>query len=784
MKSALACVAFLAAVLPSTSELRGQAAGEPAAAPKRFVPAEHLPAERLAFLSVANGRRFGEKLAGTLIGRIATHPGWRQAFSGFRDFLEANAGIEEKLERAFAPVTELTGKSPRELARLFAGELAFALRRFGPAGLPEIAIAVELGDDEVRAGILEVIERLKSRWEESGGRLEVHRAEGIDATVWRTPAGPIFHALIGTHLVAASDAELWRSIAAAYTAEGEARPAKGRAAAELEAPLALAEREVLLEVDLAAAREILLAFAGNSPEGEIENALRISGAGALSSFGIALGFRDGGLESAAYLAMAGGAQGALQVLEAGFPALEEVDGALEQIPAAASQVEAGRLALGKLLRGADRLVRRSVPELAAALDGAFEQIEAASGISVEKDLFTLGDLSFYSFRVEPPAGGLFDDAIVLVRTEALGGYWSFATKLAAFLGAEPRAIQLDGGGEVAYLNFAGGLRAGEDFAERFGGVAGFPENAPAVFALASVFLGPGVLARLELAEGWTALSALPQALVRHRHHYAEGPRLAADAPMAALARERLQGASYAAVSRGGRSLLWAYNSLLSCANAFAAFLALVGIDLAPLPPAEAFLEHVKPGFVRLTLAPEGFGFRGHRVLESSNAASLGAAAVAAVAGATVVSLQRAQRSAYKVKCMSNLRGLHGFAYGMSLDHGFFPYDADGSLASLQSMVDDAPGELLPDYFICPEGDETPAETDDGEFVLDEETCSYETVPWKLRNTAKAMLFFDRQPYHGGGRNVVFTDGSVLWLSEEEFQERLEEERERFSPEKK
>jgi hypothetical protein len=135
----------------------------------------------------------------------------------------------------------------------------------------------------------------------------------------------------------------------------------------------------------------------------------------------------------------------------------------------------------------------------------------------------------------------------------------------------------------------------------------------------------------ELPDGWTAVSTLPQALVRYHENYAKGPKLAQAPALADIFRAQASGASAASVFQGGKSILWAYNSLLSLASAFAPILAQAGVDLAPLPPAEAFQTSLRPGFARLTAAPDGFTLRGHRLLSSSGAllAAAGAGAIAA-----------------------------------------------------------------------------------------------------------------------------------------------------------
>ena len=109
----------------------------------------------------------------------------------------------------------------------------------------------------------------------------------------------------------------------------------------------------------------------------------------------------------------------------------------------------------------------------------------------------------------------------------------------------------------------------------------------------------------------------------------------------------------------------------------------------------------------------------------------------------------------------------------------FPYSPKGSIASLQEMIDFDSEGLPPKLFVCPEGEETPTDLQEGGggFRLSEETCSYEMTPRKIRNTdAHRILLFDKAPRHRGGRNVLFSDGSMRWVAEPEFQRLLAEAR--------
>ncbi|MBI4605621.1 MAG: hypothetical protein HY721_26955, partial [Planctomycetes bacterium] len=583
------------------------------------------------------------------------------------------------------------------------------------------------------------------------------------------------------HLVFATSELAWKTTVTNYLGGAGARTAEQPIVPEDALKrLAVQDREALLFVDLAAVREIVLAFGGGSPDGkELRRVLEVSGAGGLTAFGCAVGFRDGGLEGAVHLGLRAGAGGILEAIRSGLPPLgKDAAGALALIPAAAHDVQAATVAPGKLLREIDAALRRGVPEIAGDMDDFYRMVEANVAVSVEQDLFGLGEITFVAFGIDPPAGGLFGDQVVLARTEAVEPYWKVLEKAAEALGAPIEPIEA-AGGKVLTCNLAGG-KAAEAFRGAIFEGRGFVPSGPEMLILLAAGTGAYVT-RADLPGGWTALSALPQAAVRHLESYSKGPRLPADGELASLLKAQLGGASVVGANQGDRTFLYLYNTAVSLLGAFGPLLAVVGVNPAHLPPAERFLADARAGFLRLEAGPEGFTLRGHRWHGSPAVALAAVGAGAMMAGFLVPTLARGRGEALAVQCMNNLKQLYTFSLAYSEDAGgdAFPYSPEGSVAALRLLIEHDEDHQLPaKLFVCPEGGHEAPAVEEGKVALTEETSSYEVVPWRLRSTtANAIFMYDKGPHHRGRRNVLFSDGSIQVLEEGEFQERLAREKE-------
>jgi hypothetical protein len=90
--------------------------------------------------------------------------------------------------------------------------------------------------------------------------------------------------------------------------------------------------------------------------------------------------------------------------------------------------------------------------------------------------------------------------------------------------------------------------------------------------------------------------------------------------------------------------------------------------------------------------------------------------------------------------------------------------------------------LTPELFTCPEGEATPAQVDDEQkFLLDETSCAYSWAGRPVKNTTRAHLSSDKYTDgyedelgmhlgHKGGMNVLWTDNSIKFVEEVDLPE--------------
>ncbi len=714
----------------------------PAAEEPRFQPEVAFPADSLAYLSVASVKDLRGALAQTLPGRIATHPGVRAA-------LGALPGLAlEKIKKATAEFTAVAGVDIFTALDFLSGEVAFAFAGVDTAGMPRLVLALELGPN--REAILNVLARIDGAVSaKAGSDLPGQAIQNRPVTYWPLDAGSVIaRAVLGTHVVFSTSGDLLASVILAHEKAPERKLADAPFLAALKSRFGpdrpmVSRPSFLVAADAAGIVKLAREKAPERDREDMERVFRVSGIDGVGGAGLALGFRDGALETRIHIATPGGARGVIGALAAAISEPKSIDAALALVPEDATSISALRLQPGRCIE----LLEKVLAEGGVEPGGLKEAASMFLGISIDEDLKPLPPLDIVAFSRFPPAGSLFEDTVVLARAEELKGYESLAKKLSQ--GAEPKSLDA-GGRKILYTDTG-----------------------------AAADLGGGVWA---IAGNTMTLRRLLA--------YSGGVKKLGDSPaLLQKVRARLQGAAYASFYRANPGFLAAYNTIVSLATTFApifgAQLKPFGVDPAFLPPGEEFLPHVKDGFLRLESTAEGVSVVGQRVIENSGLLPI-VAVVSVAAGVAVPSLMSARARAEDVSCMSNLREIQKLAMITADMSGsaFYPYSEKGSIDAFMMLVKSHEG-LPPGVFRCLAARDMyeAANVDaDGKFELSEKTCSYELVPWKvgLGGPIDALLAFDRTPCHRGSRNVIFAGGNVEEMDEAEFQKKLVAERERFA----
>jgi hypothetical protein len=655
-------LAALAACWSAGTPLKGEEAQAAPAAPppaNQWRPEALFPPGSAVYLSVGSLEGLQRKLGESLLGRIIRDPGWAEA-------LRPLAGKIRPLLEAWAiPLREATGKSPRELARLFPGGLAVSVAGL-ESGVPEMALALDISAHR------EEIEGILKKLEE--GRRPEPREFGKHAgRVWFVgqPATAIAQCVLGPHLVVTTSVDAMKGIAERFEvlekeaqgkagegkasevkvgggqgSEGQSSEARGGEVRSIEASslylgldkaLQVPERALFLAVDLRAVRGLLMSLVESRGSEEeragVRRAVKILGLEEPATLGFALGCEDGGLSSALHVGWGSEPRGVLGSLLAGSAEVKGIDEAIARIPAGAQEVGAFGLAAGKMAGGLSRLLREEVPELKGSMDAALEQLEAGTGISVEKDILTLGEVSFFTFSIPPPMGGLFADHLALVRTQEFQPYAQLLKKAVSALSAEVRELSLPGDKKMQYALLPSGVPIEQLFARADTESLSVGE----ALRLFISILCPAV-AHADLPEGWTVVSTSPHAVRRYLEHHAGAQKISEEPELSSAAKLRFSGARCAALFQGERAFLASYNTCLSLARYFSPFLSQAGVDIARLPPAEAFGDVAKFGYWRVEVGREGITLRAHRALTAVlgktplillGGAVLGAKAVAA-----------------------------------------------------------------------------------------------------------------------------------------------------------
>ena len=739
-----------------------------------FDPAEHLPGPCLAHVSVENIAGLRKTFAGTLIGRILTHPGVQEAFA---TPLEA---LRRELDRETGELREITGLGLFELIDLLQGRVSITLRGLGPDG-PDLCVAIGLNEN--REKILGLLARMRQLADDEGLQIDTAKQHGLTVNTWNieAPISAVHEVVVGdcvlflTRAETLGDIVALRSGSSDFTKLGETEPvSKVLALVDVPQPL------VVVAADLRFLRQLALQqLFENFGREDGERIARVSGLDTLATLGWVLGTESEASDAASRSGLvllgekeAGGVGGFPGIVLRNLRPVGDVTPFLEKTPANAQQVLCASADIGKMAREIDAYARREFPKLAGELDGIYSEVEKYTGLSIRDDVMQLGEGRGLTFSAPPPAGGLLPDSIAVLETTALEPGWKLIEKVAREAKAVER--QLDGlGASVRYIHLGSGYAPDADELAAF--IRDFPGNLDEERFVRALALGGMTFARADAGDGYSVFSSLPQALLRYAAFYAKGPRLSEADPLAKSLMELSGDSSMQMAFRTGDSTLWVWNTLISLANSLSSYGTIVGVELQRLPPAEEFLSSRGVGSCQVLVHDGGLVVRGRQTLESG-APLIVVATAAVVAGLVTPVLFKGRGKAIRIQSTNGLKqiGFACFDYA-NANGGSFPHDPRGSIETLNLLLASPSGKLLdPKLFVKSDGFAEPAERDAaGDFVLSALNSSYTIVEKQLSAEGKPrVLVYETYPRADGTRLVLFTDLSVEELDGFEFDEAL------------
>ncbi len=712
-----------------------------------------LPAGAMLLLQV-DGGPLARAMRETPFAAMLTHPQVGAALGQVPDTLRSliAGGTEE--------FTEVTGITILEMLDLLATGTVVAVYPPGEDDFAPFAAAVELGGSAAR--IRGVLDRVDDWWRSAGVRLTQLRRRGVTAIGWPAfgedrEAPRVYHADLGTHVVFAAGSvggrELIRHVVRRRRTAAAGRLIDQEPFRALESACAVNDRGVFAAVDLETVYGLLQRELDRD-ELAVPDFLGLRSA---RSLGYALGFRDGEFEGRLRIDFARDAIGLPRLL-GGVSPVADIDASFPLIPASAKMIAFKRVAIGKLARIVVEELRARFPDYQPEINGFLGLVESRLGISLEQDVFRLGEIDIHYFSMSPPAGGLLQDRLLVVRSAQFAPVRDLLRRIAGEGGVLSRPI-----GDRTIWTATMPIFGTDDV-----GAGG---------AQVSTTVGSWA----EVDATWTVVGSSPFAVRRYLELYSRAPPISADAELARLAREEVRG-KVGAVLRGGGLFVASYNTVVSLANIVQPFLIeqldAAGVDFRLMPIGETFMRGSRHASLTAAVSPERFDLYGRGGMSGFLTDDLAFVAGAGViAGFLVPTLVRSRAAADEVACQNNLREIAKSSM-LYADFGnqYFPHDPGGSLASLQVLVDFYAGpdrRYRPDLFVCRSATQTPATTDaEGKFRLTEATCSYELFPARLRSIDTCILAYDRFPHHDGRRNVVDTSASVTSVTEEEFQAML------------
>ena len=738
-----------------------------AAAPA-FDPEEHFPKSSLYFASIDVGA-LREGFRGSPFGKLLFHPGVEKAFAG------ARKNLLERIRSETAELTSVTGLDLPQLLDLFTGKIAMSVPSVDMLQGPKLIVAVELGAK--RKEIEALVARLGSAFSAATGGGEPSTAEvkGVEVTTWPIQFGPSFqHATLGETLVF-SIGESMESVIGRYQSREPSEDALRRNETFARAKLqgSVGSPVLTLFLDWGRIRD----FMGQVAPGEGAGLMAAMGFDKLQSVLARVGFRDGDFEAKVILDSPGGLSGFLGAVAESIGPGEDETG-LSKVPAASLEIGSQSLATGQLVRAIVEL-KLGIPEAAPDIDAIVSKLEEATGLSVEKDLYGLPRLSIYGFNALPPGGGFVPDSCAIVRTSQFQPYLVLLDRVAKKIGAGVRSIPMEGR-DIAYLS------AGKILSRL--GLA--PAAPPAVSVTEpsdtyKVVIQPAVstpepsltLAFAPIDAEWMVIASTPQAVGRYFSRYSKDPSLSVDEASMGLLREEVGKNAPFTFLRGGRHLVFAWNTALALAMAVAPTLEKelveLGIDPAYLPPGEELAPAFRDGFYVFRRSNDGFVLHGHRVISNL----VGSPTIASALLALGLQMKAAESAGAPGKSVAEERlrklGEALRKHAETAGNGAYPLDDKRGLPSLQALVE--AGLIGPEDLVHPRGEKPAQPGDSGKVMLDAQHVSYELVAWKQGPTDSPgrLLAYEKRPYEGTSRRALFVDGSVRLIEEGEFQTLLE-----------
>jgi len=203
------------------------------------------------------------------------------------------------------------------------------------------------------------------------------------------------------------------------------------------------------------------------------------------------------------------------------------------------------------------------------------------------------------------------------------------------------------------------------------------------------------------------------------------------------------------------------------------------IDLSELPPAGAVSQHLFGNVGVGVELEDGIGWECYSAVPGVETVPMILMASVTIPLATE-GMTTGREQARKAACKNNLKMIGLALHIYSTDHDeYFPQGKTAATV-IEELV---AGDYLPadsEVFICPAaaGDH---EAWERTKKISAATVSYRWVPGlNVISPPDFIIMYDKSlEHHGNGRNVLFVDGHVEWMREEDFQKRLAEQKERM-----